>query len=83
MAVEDAAGTTRAVYSGREGENGLEGGLCSVCWESAADATIVHGETGHVCCCLPCAKQLKANGARCPICRAPIEAVIKAYRSTA
>jgi len=55
--------------------------LCSVCWEAPADATIVHGETGHVCCCITCAKQLRAIGSGCPICRAPIEAVIKHFRA--
>ena len=64
-----------------EGPTDASGGACAVCWEAAADATIVHGETGHVCCCVACAKQLQAAGSGCPICRAPIEAVIRHYHS--
>ena len=45
------------------------------------EATIVHGATGHTCCCFPCAKTLQQHGNGCPICRAPIEMVIRAFKS--
>ena len=39
---------------------------CVVCLTSECNATIVHGETGHVVCCLICARILKARGDNCP-----------------
>ena len=55
--------------------------LCVVCMERRKDATIVHGETGHTCCCFACAKDLQARGDACPMCRAPIAAVIRQFTS--
>ncbi len=37
------------------------------------NATLVHGDTGHVCCCLECAQDLKPKGLACPMCRKPID----------
>jgi hypothetical protein len=36
--------------------------LCLICLAEERTATIVHGETGHVACCLQCARILKARG---------------------
>ena len=54
---------------------------CKVCFVKPKSATIVHGNTGHVCCCLSCAYTLQRRGDKCPICRAPIDRVIKHYNS--
>ena len=54
---------------------------CIVCQERPKDATIVHGTTGHVCCCTTCAQELQRTEDRCPICRAPIDSVIRQYIS--
>jgi hypothetical protein len=35
---------------------------CLICLSDERTATIVHGETGHVACCLVCARILKARG---------------------
>jgi hypothetical protein len=35
---------------------------CLICLSEERNATIVHGETGHVACCLICARILKARG---------------------
>jgi hypothetical protein len=35
---------------------------CLICLTEERNATIVHGETGHVACCLVCARILKARG---------------------
>ena len=53
--------------------------LCVVCLTSERNATIVHGETGHVVCCLVCARILKARGDRCPVCRLNIDVVIQHF----
>ena len=52
---------------------------CVICWEKPRNATIVHGDSGHGCCCLECAKQLKARSQPCPICRKPIDLVIRQF----
>lgn len=54
---------------------------CVVCLQSEANATLVHGETGHICCCLDCARICKAQGVGCPLCRKDIERVILHYYS--
>lgn len=54
---------------------------CIVCISRPKNATIVHGHTGHICCCLSCAYALERRGDPCPICRAPIDRVIKQYLS--
>ena len=36
--------------------------LCVVCLTDARNATFVHGETGHIACCLLCARALQARG---------------------
>lgn len=53
--------------------------LCVVCLSSARNATFVHGETGHIACCLECARALRARGDSCPVCRTPIDLVIQHY----
>ena len=37
---------------------------CLICLTEERNATIVHGETGHIACCLVCARILKARGDR-------------------
>ena len=54
---------------------------CVVCMVHRKNATIVHGTTGHICCCMQCALILKSKGDKCPICRAPIDNVIRHYTS--
>ena len=55
--------------------------LCVICMTLEKNATIVHGESGHVCCCYGCAKMLRARGETCPICREPIDQVIRQFAS--
>ena len=43
---------------------GFTGGQCLICLTEERTATIVHGETGHIACCLICARILKARGDR-------------------
>jgi hypothetical protein len=53
--------------------------LCLICRSEERNATIVHGETGHVACCLTCARMLKARGDCCLVCRLPIDSVIQQF----
>lgn len=42
--------------------HGYSEGNCIACLSEIRNATIVHGETGHIACCLKCARILKAQG---------------------
>lgn len=53
--------------------------VCLICLTDERNATIIHGETGHICCCLRCARILKQKGDRCPVCRLPIAMVIQHF----
>jgi hypothetical protein len=53
--------------------------LCLICRSEERNATIVHGETGHVACCLTCARMLKARGDCCLVCRLPIDSIIQQF----
>jgi hypothetical protein len=52
---------------------------CAVCQDKAAD-TVMY-QCGHLCACYSCAVLLKQRDAKCPICRAPIRDIIRAYKS--
>ena len=72
----DAGASCRAMAAPAEDE---DVNLCVFCMQQPRDATIVHGDSGHVCCCIACATLLKGRGKPCPICRAPISMVIRHY----
>ncbi len=65
-------------YTGQSGPTPKDE-FCMVCRVRPKDATILHGATGHVCCCLACAQDLHGRQARCPICRDPIDSVIRQF----
>ncbi len=52
---------------------------CLVCFSSHRNATFVHGETGHIACCLECARVLRGRGDPCPVCRLPVDTVIQHF----
>ncbi|KJE94432.1 hypothetical protein CAOG_05075 [Capsaspora owczarzaki ATCC 30864] len=52
-------------------------GNCAVCLEQPIDS-LLYG-CGHMCSCHACGLSLKIQGKSCPICRAPIKDVVKAY----
>ncbi|CAN0262705.1 unnamed protein product [Lampetra planeri] len=53
--------------------------MCIICQHEPRSCTIVHGKTGHLVTCYMCAKKLKRRNKPCPVCRSPIQAVIKTY----
>ena len=53
--------------------------LCVICLCEERTATIIHGETGHIVCCLLCARILQARHDLCPVCRCPIDRVIQHF----
>ena len=52
---------------------------CVMCHKRPKKATVIHGATGHYCCCMPCAQELYINGDRCPICLVPVENVVEVF----
>lgn len=53
--------------------------LCQVCYFEEVDALFYR--CGHVVACYTCAKQCASDTNGCPVCRRPIEAVVRMYRS--
>ncbi|GAX26974.1 E3 ubiquitin-protein ligase Mdm2 [Fistulifera solaris] len=53
--------------------------FCVICLTEDRNATMVHGSTGHIACCLMCARILKARRDPCPVCRLPIDLVIQHF----
>lgn len=53
--------------------------FCVICLTEDRNATMVHGGTGHIACCLMCARILKARRDPCPVCRLPIDLVIQHF----
>lgn len=57
----------------------VQSGHCTICSEASIDTVIYR--CGHMCVCMACGMELKAQGLKCPICRAPITDLIRAYTS--
>jgi hypothetical protein len=49
-------------------------GECCICMNAQSDSVLYR--CGHVCACLPCAKEMK----QCPICREEVTDVIKIWK---
>lgn len=53
--------------------------LCRFCCVRPKTACIIHGRTGHQVCCYRCAKKLRRRGKPCPVCRQPIQHIVKNF----
>lgn len=52
---------------------------CMICLSRQKTASLIHGTSGHQVCCFTCAKRLKRRGQVCPVCRRPIQKVVRNY----
>uniref|UniRef100_A0A7N0T7B5 RING-type domain-containing protein n=1 Tax=Kalanchoe fedtschenkoi TaxID=63787 RepID=A0A7N0T7B5_KALFE len=55
----------------------LKKGSCCICYEAPVDSLLYR--CGHMCTCINCAQELQWSSGKCPICRAPIVDVVRAY----
>ncbi len=53
--------------------------MCALCESRPKNASLVHGKSGHQVCCFPCGVKLRQRKQPCPVCRKPIQKVIKNY----
>jgi len=62
----------------------MDAGHCAVCLTALADTVLYR--CGHLCVCYMCGLNLRetttANGVKCPICRAPVDDILRVYRSS-
>jgi hypothetical protein len=54
---------------------------CLICLERHTDTVLY--QCGHMCVCFVCGRDLMSRGHNCPVCRAPIKDVIRAYKTNA
>lgn len=51
---------------------------CLICLDNHSDSVLY--QCGHMCVCYPCGRHLMDRNAKCPVCRAPIRDIIRAYK---
>lgn len=76
---EESGAASADMVRKREAEP-VQAGACSICLESRIDSLLY--SCGHMCTCSLCGRQLIASGQCCPLCRAPVRDVVRAFMVT-
>lgn len=71
--------TLQQNYKNENSATGFTPDLCIICLTQPRNASIVHGRTGHLVCCIGCAERLKEEKKKCPVCRKKIKLVVKNF----
>lgn len=79
-AEESASGTGSSEVAQKREAEPVGVGVCAVCLEARIDSLLY--SCGHMCTCSLCGRHLIASGQCCPICRAPVRDVVRAFMVT-
>eukprot|EP00656_Telonema_subtile_P030831 TRINITY_DN33805_c0_g1_i1.p1 TRINITY_DN33805_c0_g1~~TRINITY_DN33805_c0_g1_i1.p1 ORF type:complete len:387 (+),score=102.39 TRINITY_DN33805_c0_g1_i1:342-1502(+) len=55
--------------------------LCVVCRGSTVEVGLLHGDTVHVCCCVPCSQALLNRASGCPLCHEQVTSCVRVQPS--
>ena len=82
--VASALAAEQTASSSRMNSTPAGSGHCTVCLTAVADTVLYR--CGHLCVCYTCGLQLQQTRnytfVKCPVCRAPVEDILRVYRSS-
>ncbi|XP_067656830.1 uncharacterized protein [Haliotis asinina] len=77
-AISQATGATAAPPVPATASRPVNDTHCLICLENTTDTVLY--QCGHMCLCYACGKHLVSQSGKCPVCRAPIKDIIRAYK---
>ena len=81
---QEVAGALASASPTNRARQPVDAGHCTVCLTATADTVLYR--CGHLCVCYTCGLHLRqatsVHGVKCPICRAPVDDILRVYRSS-